>query len=1138
MPAKNSISEMVADFVRIEGNYASILETLSNLVATDNDNITISVVNQDGSTSEYEVPSVMYIKSEIDRLAGNLDALVGNTSAASVKLPDGTWSKLYSYEVPNYPKSIINDRVPLVYSTVNTDVASRLIDPNILVTIDLSGKGLTVNNRLVKLLKIDVVADDQTDADFLNSNVVGESLSYGVLLERLNAGSIPYVESEINETVDPRISNKYGNFDVLDFTRKAVTITDGDGNQSTVNRYVYQLNTLKYLSDGADVYVSVGDNLVLNNKSGAPNTSFVVDYVNIKTNEIGVKNKLGFGSISRGTDILSVGPSTDINSIITTTISPGTYTSIFIKLINEASNIISPDWGEAVMFYTGSLTHQLSGEPLDTYATNNNITGIVAAGEQYSVPISYGIKPNAPTISADLFRVVEINTHKKQRSEQRIAELLGRQKNLGSEAASIRSQISSNQKKLIVSSGLKVTGLSNTINVDKAKLASAIEELDSVTNELNEAVNSQPSYTPKYRIRGFWSIPQPKYVDPVNQVGAQHIAGFIYSYRYLKTDNTLGETDQFTITDSDGNKTQANYSKWVDVVSPIRKRTLNESNQLVWTTENVGDTETVNINQLDIPISPMESVEIRIKSLSEVGMPSAPIESEWSDSVIIQFPAELDTQDGNINTQAASGTADSQFLSNMQTYGLSEHISESVDIDGRYYTHHAGSIATSIKTPEQKPIDVDTELLSLRERIQILEAQLTGEVGQPRVSVLDASGNVLSIVNNDEVVDIFAGYYTDEVESLPIPKGEIVSKTYYILIENLSAAELQLLGYVPGSIESKVPSNSNYEGYLSNIYEYFNYRKYWLAPISLKLSSDAAGVLDHHTDNDYPFKQLSAYQSSQVQSQFIYARYRDVSLNTKLYDVPNNQADHILSILSSGPATNYVWDKTQTSTGSDPNGDGNLSNFCVHVDHPFLQDGSYFMQSFADLFNINNVPNINIDTNEGDIVYPAFYHSKYFNKPATDPEGKLQLGYYQYAKGAGGTLDFSNFPRKLSFTAEDKYLIGSNTVGSYLFMGANNHRSLYTGTNSYNKGYVLKNGDNYSLRVPVTFQYRMTDYNGEGSDGIGTIGGYGSGARNLTYTKQIGLDVLFSDAGLFSFDIRVTAKYQPSNLSNTKVLIR
>ena len=83
---------------------------------------------------------------------------------------------------------------------------------------------------------------------------------------------------------------------------------------------------------------------------------------------------------------------------------------------------------------------------------------------------------------------------------------------------------------------------------------------------------------------------------------------------------------------------------------------------------------------------------------------------------------------------------------------------------------------------------------------------------------------------------------------------------------------------------------------------------------------------------------------------------------------------------------------------------------------------------------------------------------------------------------------------------------------------------------------TLEFGSKNSLNIPIVFQYRMTDYFGEGSGGLGSIGGDPSGITNqLEFTKRIGIDIYSNQTERFSFDIQITARYRSKSLQLQEV---
>ena len=82
-------------------------------------------------------------------------------------------------------------------------------------------------------------------------------------------------------------------------------------------------------------------------------------------------------------------------------------------------------------------------------------------------------------------------------------------------------------------------------------------------------------------------------------------------------------------------------------------------------------------------------------------------------------------------------------------------------------------------------------------------------------------------------------------------------------------------------------------------------------------------------------------------------------------------------------------------------------------------------------------------------------------------------------------------------------------------------------------------GDTNSISIPVTFQYRMTDYFGDSYNGLGNLGGIRgtSNGANLTYTKTIGIDIYSNPINKerFSFDIEVSARYYSKTLAGAAI---
>ena len=127
---------------------------------------------------------------------------------------------------------------------------------------------------------------------------------------------------------------------------------------------------------------------------------------------------------------------------------------------------------------------------------------------------------------------------------------------------------------------------------------------------------------------------------------------------------------------------------------------------------------------------------------------------------------------------------------------------------------------------------------------------------------------------------------------------------------------------------------------------------------------------------------------------------------------------------------------------------------------------------------------------------------------------------------------------KMSFDANDQYMLGGRSCGAFLFISPTNINSLSVDGDNKQGTKKLFYGENNSVAIDVVFQYRMTDYAGDDpATDLGRIAGQtGLGISNLTYTKKIGIDIFDNAENRFSFDLEVFARYSPkgNNLNSVR----
>jgi hypothetical protein len=208
----------------------------------------------------------------------------------------------------------------------------------------------------------------------------------------------------------------------------------------------------------------------------------------------------------------------------------------------------------------------------------------------------------------------------------------------------------------------------------------------------------------------------------------------------------------------------------------------------------------------------------------------------------------------------------------------------------------------------------------------------------------------------------------------------------------------------------------------------------------------------------------------------------------------------------------------------------------MHKDHPDLQGlySDYVLNASA----ANAVTDAELQASVKALVDNAIYtmpipatietggvYSIYDpnNVGSSNVNSKKQLAFMQM----NGMIAAGDRSFKMSFDANDQYLLGGRSCGAFLFLAPININTLSVDGDNKQGSKKIFYGENNSVAVDVVFQYRMTDYAGnDPSTDIGRIAGQtGLGISNLTYTKKIGIDIFDKYDAEFSFDLEVFARY-------------
>ncbi|WQJ53912.1 MAG: hypothetical protein [Wendovervirus sonii] len=716
----NSFAENMRKTITAQTNALNLLESLQKSITTKDTMVTYDYENlSDAEQQTYQLPSYTAITNRLKALERTINNL--SNGKTTVTLDDGSRRKIRLTNLAQTPSKITGVMNPSVFNIDSNWFFENLMFPGLTVSIDLTSKIEDSADR-VKLSRIILNSTDSNTQNFWNNTLANNNYDYISLKSLLTYNSIMY--SEDIETVElPLISNQVtGAFQIMEDPE----IIDGN--------VWYRFDTLSYSTideNGTTVSnntLSKGDQLVYSN------TLFTVVDVNQNTNQVHLKilNGSAFPGVF---SIFTVYQDPFRSKEINVRFGIHEYNIIYIKGVNEDYNLLSNEWSEPIKFSSDELlfADDINMSALQYYHINVVDWGRdwIAQAKERRIMAYNGHKPNAPILNSADLRVVQINTQINAALDT--AEI----KNTAADIESVKSQLLS-LKQTIAAQKDELTSITVTAdyNAKQQEIATNTVDLKNLqttyttlvdTFRTQVAENSAVTEKPKYHIRGFFPIPLCQYRDD-EKTAPEEIIGFDIAYRYICNDNTGTQLNTFTYTDTDGNSVvTGTFTDWIMEQSKLKQRIYNsETNMYEWKTENVADSTEININQLDIPISKGEKVEIKVRSISEAGYPDNPLKSDWSNTIVLDFPNNLVTTNAiadlikEINDDALNIAITNQF----DTVGVTTHLSDSVpntnSVNGIYYKHTAENIAYE----DMVTNGTNIQTINLQDKVNDIDARL------------------------------------------------------------------------------------------------------------------------------------------------------------------------------------------------------------------------------------------------------------------------------------------------------------------------------------------------------------------------------------------------------------------------------
>jgi hypothetical protein len=868
MAVQSSYNTVAEQIINFNNNVVGLLSKINNLVSSSEQSVTIDVVDQTGVLRQFSLPSFGYLKSEIDRLNNNINSIYSiNDAGALIQPTNGTkFKKVVTVDLNREPNDINSLGTLTTFKSEKNWFFDGLLNPAIFVELDLTGQ---IENNVRKILCRRYIPEFAKDSSG-NFTPLGQSAlnEFNNLFRNKNSFTVdeyeqwhrktPGLVEPLNPNYDEQMFDLEPNILELDGTFTVIRIEE-----DTLNKKLwYHVDTLNYVRNymvnGTTIQetkqLAINDELIVNTPIAVTRYKITEISTAASNPRLRFERVEGFEPIPSGVGTLKIYSPVLYNKKVRISVGYNERNVVFVKALNMDNYILSKNWSKGIGYWTNDLRDVDSGLSMEqfyidtVYDYGDVLTDLVSK----KTPTKLAGAPNVVTLNLDNFKVVQINKHLTDTPDSNlIKNKHNQQKNLKSEVKQILDSISEKNKQIKVqrfTSTAERKQFSNELDYLTKQKDSKTKLLSSVTTEILDLSKSpNTKVSPVFRIRGFWSMPEAVITRGTKP---QEVVQFRVNYKYLSKDGKELPVETTKLNDSTtGPKTGA-FSNWNEFKTDARKRVFNASTgEYNWQIEDVADADTPNINQLDIPIRYGEKVVIRIKSISEVGWPDSPVESDWSNELTVEFPDSLNNvlnENDFILKEATKEDLRVTVQNDLSAKGLDDHLSEQITVNNVTYHHSSDKILSGFKDENGVALDLYDYLGKLETRIKSLEEKIKRVKGELEIIIYRNSDQFIAKNGSELVFNVECEDYLDNYTAAGVPTGRVYQNNVYVIKDFLMKIRNKSVESPLGLLSNRTYAGSNSEVYNSSIPQVF-----WVNQQNELIVDNSTGV--SKTQKDYQF---------------------------------------------------------------------------------------------------------------------------------------------------------------------------------------------------------------------------------------------------------------------------------------------
>ena len=861
MAIQSSFPKVADQVISFNKNIVDILTKINSVTTTTEPSVNVQIFDDNGVLRNFAIPSVNSLKSEIERLNNNINSLYSiDTTGSLIQTSPNNFKKLITVDLNREPAPISNLGTVNSFKATNNWFFDSMLNPMLSVEIDLSGQ---VEDNVRKVQVRRYIVDFAKDANGTITNTGQAALNSFNQLFRNNSNIVitdfenwhrttPGLVAPLNPRIDEQVFDLEpnellyeGNFSVLRIQ------------EDRLNRKLwYILDTLDYLniSTNGIQKLAIGSEVIINRNQ----TSTRYKVIEVSTAETNPKVRFekveGMEAIPVGIGVLKIYSPIIYNKLIKISIGYNERNVVFAKALNTDNNLLCRTWSPGTGYWSNDL--RLSANSSDNGTTMEQFYTdfvydygtVIQDLAAKKTPNKLAGTPVSPTLNVDNFKVVQINKHLTDTPDSNsIKQKHNQQQTLKSELTQLQQAILDKNKKAKVekyqSDAAKKQAMLEIQDLTKKKESKARLAATLTQEIIDISRNPMSKVDPKFRVRGFWTIP-----DAIITRGTkpQEIVQFRVQYRYISKDGKEAAIETFKV---DNTQKTASFSNWNEFKTDARKRTFDKgTGQYSWQIEDVSSADTPNINQLDIAIQANEMVEIRVKSISEVGWPESAVESDWSEILTVTFPDDLNNvlnDNDFILKEATKEDLKVRMDAELSAKGLDDHLSDTVTLNSKTYHHDSDKILSGFKDENGVALDLFEYLKKMEDRIKGLEEKIKRAKGELEIVILRNNQEFIISNGSETTFTIECEDYLDPYKATGIPTGRVYANNIYVIKDFVVKVKNKSVDSPLGLLSDK-SYTSNATAYNSNSPQVF-----WVNDHDELITTDTSGQTRTQMNNQF-----------------------------------------------------------------------------------------------------------------------------------------------------------------------------------------------------------------------------------------------------------------------------------------------